>query len=96
MMQNMKKTKNKKQCCQYVIYLLAVVVGLVLGIRFEDKQGLENSVFYYVNNNNSSNKDTVVVHDTIYKKKISVKWRYKKSGCCCHKRYDRGTKIDSI
>lgn len=66
-----------------IFFSLAIVIGTILGFFYVDKpDGKEDSV-YIVDNRGVSKNDTIVFHDTIYKVKTIVKWKYRKDCCCC-------------
>lgn len=67
------------------MYPAAIVTGIILGLMYVDKPYMEGRNVNFVNYPIPVKHDTVFIHDTIYKERTVVKWKYKRCCCCCCK-----------
>lgn len=98
-MQRKRNTGWFRRNWHYVAFSVSIIIGVVLGFLYEDKQPDDGNSFI-VDNHPTVLKDTVVVHDTVFKWRTRVKWKYKRTCCCCcRQNYGKGgagTQQDSI
>lgn len=82
----MQKMKNKNWVeikPKYVIYIIAIVAGIIMGLMYVDKPDSDERNVNYVNCSPTVKNDTITIHDTVYKERTVVRWKVKR--CCCRR-----------
>ena len=69
--------ENKFKICLIIVCSL---VGIIIGMTFDDKTEEENGFCQIVNNRYGA--DTILVKDTVIKEVVKIKWRTRRV-CCC-------------
>ena len=65
---------------KYGLFCVCSIVGMIIGMNFDDKPEKEDVSSQIVNNRHSI--DTVLVKDTVVKEIVRIKWRTRRA-CCC-------------
>lgn len=97
-MQKKRGSVGGKSVLQNLAFIVATVIGCVLGFEYVDLPDKEEKGCRIFNNITTTGRDTTYVHDTIYKCKTIVRWKYKRSCCCCNSncQNDNSKRLDSI
>jgi len=65
---------------KYGLIIVCSLVGMIIGMSFDDKLEGENVSCQIVNSRHGA--DTIWVKDTVIKEVVKIKWRIRRV-CCC-------------
>jgi len=64
----------------YCLIVLCSLVGMIIGITFDDKPDKEDVSYHIVDNRHGP--DTIWIKDTVIKEVVKIRWRTRRV-CCC-------------